>query len=461
MKRDEFISELVKKRDRIIPIIGWKSFVAEQDGKEILLQKFLVDKMVPEDWHQKKEMQEKGYYGIGLLQEKKGLKNSSFKEKLENIVANSGIKLRDDVKSFLEAGKFEVVVTTVPFILLEKEFPKMYGDKEKVVSYIPLNCNGHVNSVTLKPGSLYKIFGDIQNESCVLTEKDLLRYLHELNHPDFEHGFGAAPLVKYIKERPNRLLMPIGCGDLPNWIFRFLLYPLGNPTNNDYVGGIWYKKSNDADFLQYLVDYNFITLDSRKDRNDSLFKEMAEHLTKEARDNVVSFEVEWSYSGWDYFISYASEDKEIANTIYHVLRGNGKKVWLDNRKLKAGDQYWEAIQYGIENSERCIFVITEKYLEKANTRYWDDDGHISGVYEEIKRINEYCRQSNISNYAIPLIVKNTKVKINEESKILTESLLGELHTKKAYQMLQTGELFKNRHTAIIDRENINDVLSRF
>lgn len=143
------------------------------------------------------------------------------------------------------------------------------------------------------------------------------------------------------------------------------------------------------------------------------------------------------------------------------MRGKGKEVWLDNRNLKAGDEYWEAIQYGIENSERCIFVITEKYLEKANTRYWDDDGHISGVYEEIKRINEYCRQNNISNYAIPLIVKDTEVKINEESITLTGELLEKLHTKRAYQMLQTGELFRHRQTAIIDRENINDVLSIF
>ena len=303
MEKSEFISELVKKRDRIIPIIGWKSFVAEQDGEEVLLQKYLVDKMVSESCLKKKEMQEKGYYGLGLLQKEKGLRDNFFKNNLERIVANGGVKLRDDVKSFLEAGKFEVVVTTVPFRLLENEFPKLYGNEKNVVSYIPLNCNGHDYSVTLNSGSLYKIFGDIQGK-CVLTEKDLLRYLHELNHPDYEHGFGAAPLVKYIKQqRVDCLLMPIGCGDLPNWIFRFLLYPLGNPTDKDYAGGIWYNKSNDADFLQYLEDYNFITLDSPQDGNDSLFKEMAEHLTKEARKKVANLGVEWSYSGWDYFIS--------------------------------------------------------------------------------------------------------------------------------------------------------------
>ena len=74
MERSEFISALVKKRDRIIPIIGWKSFVAEQDGKEILLQKFLVDKMVPEDCHQKKRNARKRLLWYWIITRKKKTK---------------------------------------------------------------------------------------------------------------------------------------------------------------------------------------------------------------------------------------------------------------------------------------------------------------------------------------------------------------------------------------------------
>ena len=459
MDKREFINDLVEKKDRVIPVIGWKSFVAVNNGIEISLQKYIIDKMVFEDSPEKNIMQEKGYYGIGLLQKYKRLKNNEFKSKLNRIVEEGEIKLRDGVRTFLEAGKFDVVVTTVPFRLLEKEFPTLYGREENVVNFIPSNCNGIHFSEELKRGSLYKIFGDIKG-SCVLTEKDLLHYLHQLNNPNCEQGLGAAPLVKYIRKRENCLLMPIGCGELPNWIFRFLLYPFYNTSDLDYIGGIWYKQSNDADFLQYLEDYNFMTLDDPNNEMDSLFTEMAEHLTKEMRRKISSLGVKWSYSGWDYFISYASEDEEIANVIYNNLTERGYNVWLDNRILAPGDEYWEAIQYGIDNSERCIFVITNKYIEKANTKIWDNEGHISGVFKEIECIKEHCSRTKGSIYAIPLIVKNTIVTINEVSQPLNENLLEELHTKKEYQMLQTCGLFEKKQAEIIDNENINEILSK-
>ena len=76
MDKREFINDLVEKKDRVIPVIGWKSFVAVNDGIEISLQKYIIDKMVFEDSPEKKIMQEKGYYGIGLLQKYKRLKNN-------------------------------------------------------------------------------------------------------------------------------------------------------------------------------------------------------------------------------------------------------------------------------------------------------------------------------------------------------------------------------------------------
>ena len=71
MDKHEFINDLVEKKDRVIPVIGWKSFVAVNDGVEISLQKYIIDKMVFEDSPEKNIMQEKGYYGIGLLQKYK------------------------------------------------------------------------------------------------------------------------------------------------------------------------------------------------------------------------------------------------------------------------------------------------------------------------------------------------------------------------------------------------------
>ena len=101
-----------------------------------------------------------------------------------------------------------------------------------------------------------------------------------------------------------------------------------------------------------------------------------------------------------------------------------------------------------------------EYIEKANTKIWDNEGHISGVFKEIECIKKHCSRTKGSIYAIPLIVKNTIVTINGVLQPLNENLLEELHTKKEYQMLQTGGLFEKKQAEIIDNENINDVLSK-
>lgn len=60
MDKREFINDLVEKKDRVIPVIGWKSFVAVNDGIEISLQKYIIDKMVFEDSPEKKNNARKG-----------------------------------------------------------------------------------------------------------------------------------------------------------------------------------------------------------------------------------------------------------------------------------------------------------------------------------------------------------------------------------------------------------------
>lgn len=462
--RTKFIEYLVKKRGSIIPIIGEKCFVAkEKNGVEVSLQEYIVEKFLPES-PRKDDLIGKGYYGMGQLLHDLDIKRtklSEFKDKLKDRVTNGNIKLRENIKAFLGTGKFEVVVTTVPFKLLEKEFPRLY---KNVVCFVPSDCHGEGRNETdaLKPGSLYKIFGDIEGP-CVLTEKDLLHYLHQLNNPNSEQGNGAVPLVRYIGNKNNSLLMPIGCDDLPNWIFRFLWYPLSNPLQEDYVGGIWYENVGGEDFKQYLNDYNFKIFDNQSISNeDSIFFDFANEMAKGVKEHALAMEVAWSYSGWDYFISYKKEDADLANAIYEILKGKGKEVWLDNRNINVGDKYWKAIQYGIENSERCIFVITNKYIQQANRRK-NEDGSISGVFHEIELINKYGNK-DVPRYAIPLIKKNEKVLIEGNLKALTVNLLADLYDKPGYEVLRTEELFKdteNREIDFASREDLEKLLDEF
>lgn len=397
--------------------------------------------------------------------------------------------LRKDVKNFLLAGKFEVIVTTCPFHLLEKLLDS--DTSYNVSSFAPISSpKGSKSEATLQVPSIYQIFGDCEGE-FVAGEEDLLKFLHYLNQTDIEKGYGASPLVKYIKDKGSDnkglgLLMPIGCNNLPNWLFRFLWYPfsqerlIGSDKNNQ--GGVWHKHSTNEDFYKFLRKYRFKTFSSP---TETLKEEYTEgdpvlvRLTKEFRrieNGLQSYasnelQIKWEDDDkWDLFISYAKKDENIAKRVYEILTKRcEKKVWMDNR-IKVGDEYWDAIQHGIEHSNKFIFIITDSYLNKAidkNHRY--DSGEIkpTGVYQEIERIKQHFlakRRDGKKGYSFPIIIDGTKVTYTDyngvlhKDEILRNGVLEKLPKYEEYKMLQTEVLFYNIQDIVCTQESLEENL---
>lgn len=500
---EEIVNDLLKKQDRIIPIIGENCFIGQIESDEgnryVSLQEYIVERLIGDYVSPilKKKAYD-GYYGMSLLYDLynsiERTTQSVFRKKIKTTIKeglqNKKIQLRKDVKEFLYAGKFDVIVTTNAFNILEYELSEM-NETYHLQAFVPIAPTKESKAEEkLKLPSIYQIFGSCEG-AFVLSENDLLRFLHFLNIPGYENGYGANSLVKYMKDKSldgqgNCILMPIGCDNLPNWLFRFLWYPLSPDLllgpNPDYYGGIWYKYSSDNDFKRFLSDYNFQTLteplDDVESGTDSFLlelsarlKEQTAELKKLLKDDM---EVQWQEDQWDIFISYAREDRELANKIYGILTNDDfkKKVWMDNRRIRLGDMYWKAIQYGIEHSKRCMFVITDNYLNKARRRKIHDENgieHESGVFEEIKRLEQHFLSQkkdidSINGYSIPIILKGTKVKITniqtnvQETLELEGGLLEKLHTYDEYAALRTDALFNKTQSTLIDEYNIGEAL---
>lgn len=62
------------------------------------------------------------------------------------------------------------------------------------------------------------------------------------------------------------------------------------------------------------------------------------------------------------FISYSSEDKEIARRLAHDLESANIDVWYDEFKLKAGDPLLHTIREGIEESDVLLVLMTAKSI---------------------------------------------------------------------------------------------------
>ena len=505
---ESLVKEVLKRQDRIIPIVGDDCFVGiitHGDGQKILvpLQRWIAEKLLGSDSSAKiiDKIQVEGYRGLDILFEeyKRINEDYSFIDYKEEILAliEGGVNakelfLREDVKNFLLAGKFEVVATTCPFHIIEKEIS--WGDRKyNVSSFAPISLtNGSKSEAALKLPSIYQIFGDCDGE-FVAGEEDLLKFLHYLNQTDTEKGFGASQLVKYIKDKgqDNKglgLLMPIGCNNLPNWLFRFLWYPfsperlIGRDKKNQ--GGVWHKHSSDEHFYKFLRKYRFKTFSSSTDilkeenmtgdpviiRLTNEFLSKKNNLQRYAADEL---QVQWNeISEWDFFISYASDDVDIAKKVYNILTTKcGKKVWMDNRGvIKAGEEYWDAIQYGIEHSRRFVFIITENFLRKAidkNHKYESGEVKPTGVYQEIERIKQFFltkRRDGQKGYSIPIIIEGTKVtytdynNILHKDELLRSGILEKLPKFKEYEMLQTEVLFNHIQDLVCAVENLEQNL---
>jgi hypothetical protein len=502
---DALVKEVLKRRDRIIPIIGddcFCGYIDEGSQRRIVpLQEWIAIGLLGDNVQSEtlNKIAHGGYGGLDVLFDEYRLINKyhdfEFKEAVVSLVEeginDNCVFLRNDVKQFLRAGKFEVIATTCPFHLLENELSES-NYKYNTCSFSPVSSMEVTkSSMTLNLPSIYQIFGDCDGD-FVFGEEDLLKYLHYLNQTDTEKGYGASPFVKYIKDKgqDNKglgLLMPIGCSNLPNWLFRFLWYPFSPERlkgTDKLRGGVWCEYSKDEDFFRFLCKYKFKTISKSTELltnvdsdNDPVLEKLTSEFVKkeiELKEYAsTNLRIQWNdRDEWDYFLSYASEDVEIAERVYKILtNGCGKTVWMDKRgNIKPGEMYWDAIMHGIEKSDRFIFIITESYLKKAiDKNHMYDTGEIepTGVYKEIDLIRQSFlikRRDDKKGYYIPLVIKGTKVTYTDrngilhEDEILKNGILEELPKYKEYEMLQTDSLFHKIQDIVCETDKLEEEL---
>ena len=467
---EEKISEQIyDARKRIIPIIGDEAFVCQwQDyngeKKEGSLQEYVYSKL-----HKKVKK-------IGNYYNRRGMDRKDFDYEITHGISKNEISLRSEIKKFLEAGNFEVIISTDCFGILKKEL----GNNYFLTSFQPPakyeKSKGEESDFLQRP-SIYQIFGNHEGQ-WVFNEQDFLRFLHHLHLSGAETGKGPSSLIKYLKEnceekKLNHLLIPLGCDYLPDWIFRFLWYPispsvatLGGQQHLD--GGIWLSETSNDAFKNFLKDESFYYWDIKHS-----VTEILNRVTKKIEDSLINdinklgvvFNKE---KEWDIFLSYAKEKGETppeVKKLYDCLTNKlGKRVWLDNRDIKAGENYWHAIKYGILYSNCFMYAITTTYLDKLkepSRRNKDTYMERTGVSQEVNYIIDNYKK-NPEKINIPVVIKGA-AKIGDE--ILDESNMGileSLHSMKGYEEVEkdTELLFKEKQICIFDKDNTADFLSK-
>lgn len=405
--RQIIIIDLVKKRNTIVPIIGDDVFVykEENSGREIPFQEFILRKFqkrypyIEVPVSDLNSMMQRGYYGLSLMSQ---YYEQRFLDDFMDFVNDnrSCIKLKDEVLEFLEVFNFPIIITTACFDIIEQQL------KGKIEDYKSIWYKLNKENSTLPSRCVYHIFGQAKDGVKWVYDEDLLlSFLLSHNNNDC----GAKGLTDYLKENEKKLLA-LGC-NLPNWLFRFLWQPTqtGRTGSMKTTQGYWINKEKPEDsFENFLKKKNFSADEQVKEILEDATKSLQEELLREAEERSAEIDAEEHF---DVFISYASEDRQVATVIFEALRNMNVKAWFDDRgkgEITPGSPYWEKIRNGIQHSAHYMPIITGKWMEKMTST--------SSLKEETLMVKDWlaeCRKSDSpvqlkSNYSIPVIVDGSE-----------------------------------------------------
>lgn len=406
--RQIIISDMVKKRNSIIPIIGEDTivYIEYESLKEIPFQEFILNEFLKKypdvvvDDSILTSMKDGGYYGLSLLSQYYNEQGRFLDDFIDFVNSNtSRIKLKDEVLDFLVTFNFPIIVTTICFDIIEKQ---LMGHIE---SYKSIWYRLNKENSTLHSRCIYHIFGQAKDGSKWVSDEDLLlTFLLSHNHQEY----GATGLTDFIKENEKKLFV-LGC-NLPNWIFRFLWQPtqIGRNNNLKTTQGYWINKEKpENSFENFLKKKNYTTDEQVKEVLVNATKLLQEELKREREERSSMIDTNGHF---DVFISYASEDRQIASAIFNALKNQNIKAWFDDRgkgEITPGSPYWEKIKNGIQLSSHFLPIITGNWMHKlTNTSSLKDETYLVRDWlAECKKTNSPIQLK--SNYSIPVIVKGS------------------------------------------------------
>lgn len=222
--------------------------------------------------------------------------------------------------------------------------------------------------------SIFRLLGGSANlTNFAIHEEDVLEYLFALQ----SEASRRLPVV--LPELRRRDLLFVGCC-LPDWIGRTLL----RLCSEDRL----FTKSKQEFFSGHLYDPALTTFVSRFSPNTMIFdgepKAFVEELAKRwvatrgvsgSPGRAPSQIRASSRAGPTAFLSYASEDGVAARYLADVLRAAGfADIWLDQRKLVAGDDWSQRIDDAISTCDFFIPILSQVANDRREGVYWEEWG---------------------------------------------------------------------------------------
>ncbi len=355
---------------RVIPIVGKELLYVTIDGKDELLETFLVKRLVKElDLPQDRLAQNSELNDVAMLlydQRGEGERRKIY-SRLKAIMQQHDIQFPESLRKLATISDFKLFISLTFDSLLQDAINHVRFSGANTTVPLVYSPNREINDIPDKVENLhspyvFQIFGQLSSTTdYAVTDEDILEFTHALQTENRPHIL--------FDELRNHHLLFLGCG-FQNWLQRFVVRTISN------------------DRMLTRETYGFIADDGvRSDSNLTVF--LKHYKTEVFLSGLATEFVDELYSRWcnhnpafcgteltdskiylegnsksqperpqmipgAIFLSYTSEDVAAAHNMKSALDAAGLYVWFDKVNLAPGIAWDHEIQ---RNIKRCSFFI--------------------------------------------------------------------------------------------------------
>jgi len=276
--------------------------------------------------------------------------------------ALSSLGVPEPFRHLAEIDRFKLFVTTIFDASLETAINtvRFYGlPRTDVRSFAPKRVKdlpGPLESLTAP--TVFHLLGRISpTEDFVVTEEDALEFVHSLQQ--------ALPATLFTELYQKDLLV-IGCR-FPAWLVRSILR-LARParlrlSNGRTVFVVDTGAREDQALIEFLRTFKTRTEVFERESPIEFVNELhARWLARTTTTAAASTPAAPLPPKGAIFISYASEDRAVAEAIAQALNQAKLDAWLDRDQIMAGDRFAERIVDGVRRSDLFLPVLSRHCL---------------------------------------------------------------------------------------------------
>lgn len=409
-------------KNKIIPVIGSDLLLVEKNKKTIPLYSYFTQKL-----GEKLKVDPENLNFREFVLENKSIDFfDDVREEVFEELLKEDILILDHIHKLARITGFSFYISTTFDNILESILSKERCKPNQKINSIHYSYPSLALKIQEQQGesgpvpTVYKILGSFDSKTCAITDEEILEYIFSLNREN------STSDILYNEILGKKLLF-LGCA-FPNWLLRFFIRIL---TNEPF----------DASKTEKIIADNYVHKDAKLSSFLKHFRTQILSLSEKEYNNPIKF-INDLYEKWiifkkdtipkkyegTVFLSYSHHDKDLIITVQNEMLANGINVWIDENKLKSGDNYRQII---IEKIKECnVFIAfiseasitdTESYVYSVE---WDQ-----AIARRKTRENEY----NTDSFIHPIILDDTDV---------TDERIPAIFRKLTIQKLSTDSLIE-------------------